>query len=375
MTKKIKNEKTKQVIPQMLSFIKKITESDGFMYAFKWGAEENPEFLEKTSIKITEKSVRGFRLDRRKEQHDFFYLQKVDNCVLEENKNALMLKFYVKFLGNLDSPILTTVEFEKNLQDKIRNNNYTLDAIKELAKRYVINIANGRFLWRNRIGAEKIRIIIKQESTNIEKYNEEENKEWIFDAYEIGTTDFDTQDESIKDISERVFCALSKNDTEKVSFISFEINAFCKLSFGCQVYPSEELILDKDKVGRGKKSRTLYSKDGVAAMHSQKIGNAIRTIDTWYRQKKNENDYIKPISIEQYGNCIYENTCYRDVGSKKDFYSLFDSWLEDEYSLSNEELKYVLAILIKGGVFSKKNIKKEKDKNDVQENDSEEQEE
>lgn len=46
-----------------------------------------------------------------------------------------------------------------------------------------------------------------------------------------------------------------------------------------EVYPSEELVLDK---GKGERSKILYHVNDVAAMHSQKLGNALRTIDTWY---------------------------------------------------------------------------------------------
>jgi hypothetical protein len=48
------------------------------------------------------------------------------------------------------------------------------------------------------------------------------------------------------------------------------------------VYPSEELVLDKKNSDKkGKKSKILFSVGEVAAMHSQKIGNAIRSIDTY----------------------------------------------------------------------------------------------
>lgn len=64
---------------------------------------------------------------------------------------------------------------------------------------------------------------------------------------------------------------------------------------GQEIYPSEELILDK---GKGKKSKVLYHVDGTAAMHSQKLSNAIRTVDTWYPQEEGRRI---PIAIEPYG--------------------------------------------------------------------------
>lgn len=42
-----------------------------------------------------------------------------------------------------------------------------------------------------------------------------------------------------------------------------------------EVCPSQELILDRGEQ-KGQKSKTLYMVDGVAGMHRQKIGNALR---------------------------------------------------------------------------------------------------
>ena len=77
-----------------------------------------------------------------------------------------------------------------------------------------------------------------------------------------------------------------------------EITAYALIGKAQEVYPSEELVLDKGK-GKGKKSKILYEVDGVAGMHSQKIGNAIRTIDTWYPDYDEVN--TGPIAIEPYG--------------------------------------------------------------------------
>ena len=69
--------------------------------------------------------------------------------------------------------------------------------------------------------------------------------------------------------------ALSSNS----ECLLLEIEAYAKVGNAQEVYPSEELVLDK---GKGDKSKILYSVNDTAAMHSQKIGNALRTIDTSY---------------------------------------------------------------------------------------------
>lgn len=59
------------------------------------------------------------------------------------------------------------------------------------------------------------------------------------------------------------------------------IDCYAQVGQAQEVYPSEELILDKNN-NKNKKSKVLYAVKDHAAMHSQKIGNALRSIDTWY---------------------------------------------------------------------------------------------
>lgn len=49
-----------------------------------------------------------------------------------------------------------------------------------------------------------------------------------------------------------------------------------------------------------KKSKVLYQIDGIAALHSQKVGNALRTIDDWYPDATEL--ALGPIAVEPYGS-------------------------------------------------------------------------
>ena len=62
------------------------------------------------------------------------------------------------------------------------------------------------------------------------------------------------------------------------AFALFNVEAQVYLGNGQEVFPSQELVLDSNS----KKSKVLYQVNEIAAIHSQKIGNALRTIDTWY---------------------------------------------------------------------------------------------
>lgn len=125
-----------------------------------------------------------------------------------------------------------------------------------------------------------------------------------------------------------------------------EVEAFVKVGKGQEIYPSEELILDK---GKGKKSKVLYQVNGVAAMHSQKLGNAIRTIDTWYPTRDGQKN--KPIAVEPYGAVTNLGIAYRSPKEKKDFYTLFDAWSAGDTLESADDQNYVMAVLVRGGVF------------------------
>ena len=124
-----------------------------------------------------------------------------------------------------------------------------------------------------------------------------------------------------------------------------EIEAFALIGNGQEIYPSEELVLDK---GKKKKSKILYEVEGTAALHSQKIGNALRTIDTWYPTEEGD---IGPIAIEPYGAVTPRGTAYR-AGSAS-FYAIFDNYsINDQKPLPEaDQAHYVMAVLIRGGVF------------------------
>jgi len=80
-------------------------------------------------------------------------------------------------------------------------------------------------------------------------------------------------------------------------------------------------------------------------MHSQKVGNAIRTIDDWYSEEAE-----RPIAVEAYGAVTNLGTAYRKPVLKNDFYTLFDRFALGESLAENEE-HYVMAMLVRGGVF------------------------
>jgi len=125
-------------------------------------------------------------------------------------------------------------------------------------------------------------------------------------------TYFTTQSDALNTIATWIELGLKGQ-----AFVLLNITAEAKVGYGQEVYPSQELILDTGD----KKSKVLYSINNIAGMHSQKIGNAIRTIDTWYSAAE------FPIAAEPYGAVTTLGTAFRQPKQKQDFYSLLDNWV------------------------------------------------
>lgn len=328
----------------VLAFEKKLVPSDAHMYGTCW-----EDRSQASPLKLKEKSVRGTISNRLKpaiqkdpaklnKEVEKSNLQTVDACALEPSHDTLKLHFTLKILGGIHQPsACNNAAFKQSFVRAVKNY-VEKEGFQELARRYALNIANARFLWRNRFGAEAIEVQVKA-------LNKGEEQEWQFDdALKYDPREMDNSDDQVNSLAGRIAKALaSEND-----FLMLEITCFAKVGKAQDVYPSEELILDK---GKGNKSKVLYHVDGIAAMHSQKIGNALRTIDTWYPKNSDPEASVGPIAIEPYGAVTNLGTAYRTPKDKQDFYTLFDSWACGGSLERTEDEHYVMAVLVRGGVF------------------------
>jgi len=335
----------KKDIATVLAFEKKIVPSDGLLYGTSWESRNDPATHK--PLKLREKSVRGTISNRLKAtikgdplklnaEVEKPNLQTVDSCSLAEDQDTLILKFTLKVLSNIQQPSACNHREFNQKYKTIAEDYIEEQEFKELARRYATNLANGRYLWRNRVGVENLEVNIKLVGTDIA---------WTFDAKKINLRDFDHQDQQIQSLANEIAAALSG----KKDYILLDIEAHAQVGKAQDVYPSEELVLDKSNNAKGGKSKVLYSVDQTAAMHSQKIGNAIRCIDTWYPDYDPES--IGPIALEPYGAVTNLGIAYRNPKAKSDFFTLFDKWvLEGELEDINDK-HYVMGVLVRGGVF------------------------
>lgn len=334
---------TKLTTASVLAFERKLDPSDALFSAGKWDEQENGN--EWPAVEIREKSIRGTISNRLKTKDqdpakldasiENPNLQTVDIATLPNGADTLRVRFTLKILGGAGMPsACNNADYQQQLQNTVIS--YTeSNGFTELARRYAHNIANGRFLWRNRLGGEQVRVQVNQLKDG------EKAQNWSFDALSFSLRDFDVPDNVEADFN--ALAGIIESGLAGKDYALLEVVAYVRVGDGQEVYPSQELILDRAKG----KSKTLYSVDGIAGMHSQKIGNALRTIDTWYEDV----DGIGPIAVEPYGSVTSQGKAYRQPKQKIDFYNLLDGWVLKDKEPELGHQHYVMATLIRGGVF------------------------
>ncbi|WP_338858946.1 type I-F CRISPR-associated protein Csy3 [Serratia marcescens] len=318
----------------VLAFERKLANSDAIMLAGEWGTESWQPIV------IKEKAVRGTISNRLKNaitsdpakldaEIQKPNLQTVDVAALPQNADTLKVAFTLRVLGNLAVPSVCNDQDYQNALQAVIEGYIAEHGFGALAARYAENLANGRFLWRNRVGAEKIAVRVTGSKT------------WEFNAHEYNLREFSQPKGALSELAAEIERGLVGE-----SFALFNVEAFVRLGNGQEIFPSQELVLDSNS----KKSKLLYQVEGVAAMHSQKVGNALRTIDTWHSQA----DSLGAIAVEPYGSVTSRGIACRQPKEKMDFYTLLDRWVIKEEKPSVEQQHYVMAVLIRGGVFGEK---------------------
>ena len=328
----------------VLAFERKLDPSDAVFHAGSWADRAQSHAW--PPVTIRPKSVRGTISNRLKAKEqdpakldaaiENPNLQTVDVAALPPQADTLKVQFTLRVLGGAGTPsACNSAAYQAKLLATVQG--YVQQhGFAELARRYAANLANGRFLWRNRVGAESVEVTVEQMQAG------KAANSWSFDALALNTravAAINNGLEGLNELGQAIAAGLAGT-----AHVLLRVTAFVRQGAGQEVFPSQELILDKGSAG---KSKTLYHVNGVAAIHSQKIGNAIRTIDTWYEGA----DELGPIAIEPYGSVTTQGKAYRQPKQKLDFYTLLDNWLLKDQEPPVEQQHFVMAVLIRGGVF------------------------
>lgn len=329
----------------VLAFERKLDPSDALFSSGDWNARDDERAWK--AVALREKSVRGTISNRLKTKDqdpakldaaiENPNLQTVDVCALPADADTLKVTFSLRVLEGTGQPSACNDPAYRARLAEVVAGYVQENGFEELARRYACNLANGRFLWRNRIGAEAVEIRVERMGAGMA------TEKWTFNALDIPLRTFELSGQAGQQDVETLG-ALMARGLRGEEHVLLYVSAFVRVGRGLEVFPSQELIMER---GRGDKSKTLYAVNQVAAIHSQKIGNALRTIDTWYPDAAE----IGPIAVEPYGSVTTQGRAYRQPKAKIDFYNLLDAWTLKNEKPVIEQQHFVMAVLVRGGVF------------------------
>ena len=322
-------------LPSILSFERKLETSDALMYAGNWQDIDNAASWEKIAItkRYNRSTQSAYGIEDVKKSEPNPVASDSDDANLPHDKDTLKVIFSTRVIGNIGQPFACNEpEFEALISEKV-NAFKAEESFKTLAYRYAYNIANGRFLWRNRVSAEKIKILV---------YQGDENIALEFDAHSFSLQNFNknSADANLQKLAQIIQLGLNSDD----DFVFLKVVAYVKLGSGQHIFPSQEMNMGE------KKGKVLFQLDHCAAMHNVKIGNALRTIDNWYLNAE------FPIAAEPYGSVTQRGQAYRKRGN--DLYTLIENWVGEKKLVNVDDKNFVVANLIRGGLFQGESKKK-----------------
>jgi hypothetical protein len=131
----------------------------------------------------------------------------------------------------------------------------------ELSYRIASKVFEGRWLWRN--FSDDVTVSVTAITINKETGKRIERK-------------INSVEEFAKEIEEALFSPESKFHKR-----NFRVSGTVQAEHGAEIFPSQQMIIDKKSVDEGHSKLLVVDSDGNALMTPQKIGNAIRTYDTW----------------------------------------------------------------------------------------------
>jgi len=341
-------------LPSVLAFTRGIILSDATMFNRFENGTTRPVMVVRHGIAGTQNT--GTSTDNAS------MIQITDSAKLDPQANALQIRFGLGFLDLADTlhscsakgktareqkekiaEVKAFVGALSNFIAKAKTSNASFD----VACRYARNVANGRWTWRNRTIAKTMSVSILVDGDRTIEFK---------DSLSVPLHKFGNYSKEELELAE-LFNANIKGQANH----RFDVCA--TLDFGIrgaiEVYPSQNYV---EKKPRGF-ARPLYyvrtqtpiidddlmSFEGIrqmgqAAFRDQKIGNALRTFDTWFADF---HDYGKAISVEAAGANLAADTFFRN--NKDNAFALAKQF--DELDPASAEGQYMIAFLLRGGLL------------------------
>lgn len=354
----------------MIAFERSIQVSEALLSGLATGA--NGEIIRRP-VQVLPKGVRGqtsnaFKNVKEGEKQNAGKSnpQIVDSAVVPAGCEKLEISFNVRVLGKSMAPSACDDLDVTRSYRELASLYAGLGGYRELAQRFVWNIANGRFSWRNRYNVDNGSVVVLFD-----------NREIRFD-YEnaIGTDAVMTPEDMI------ATGAVSATGADPAETLEALVSAFADAlangrslflkvvwtgdaQQGQEVFPSQEYVGTDTK--KGDVSR-VYAKLPVffggqtinqASIHSQKIGAALRWFDDWHGTDHGVVPVNAYSGIQETGEVIrWDKKGADNKGRPRHLYEIRDKaepvFAELEQGLIGPDTHFLMANLVRGGVMGAK---------------------
>lgn len=360
MAKKKQNDSPLQ--PTMLSFTRSIEPSEALMFGY------NSETEREIPIEVVETGQRGQSSQEKLNDEDADKSlagssnpQIIEIARMPVGADKLIIRCAVRFMPNAMQPSATDSGESHEAYRELAKAYADAGGFEVLAERYLENIAAGRIAWRNRSLSDSARVFVSYGESAV-----------VFDPFVLEPGEILGRDaikaavvaDSDGDVDEliaHIQTGLSREPR------NIEIEWRGDVVENAEVYPSQEYKFSADdKSAKSKKYdgtparflASVKSWDGQsrirqAAMHSQKIGAAIRAIDDWHGDS-----FYGAIPVNPYGGIQEAGVALRHRNGKApSFYDLARNpdaiKLPSKGDSPTKDHHFFVANLIRGGVFGR----------------------
>lgn len=362
-------------LPSNYSFMRSIEPTEAAMYAVdaadagealsalvdRVRAKVRPVTITVTTTRGTQASFAAkephLRIDIPKNAINRPNISTVETATLPADAAWLGVTGYVRFAPGALRPLMqdsaefteAVAQFVQAFKDK--------GGFDELALRYGLNLANGAWMWRNRLG-DDLTVRLSADGCDVTFVPGDVDMSHGFSLQAI-------TDEAKRAVFARLVRAIASalaGEMGPTKTLLVRLAAVVHMGPGATVYPSQEFTQDntdasddgegsaRSRNGRPDKilSRTRLA-DGTeqATLHARKVGNAVRTIDTWHGVPG-----VGAIAAEPFGADTHMATAYRIHGN--DLYT----YLRDPVALKDglaegltPQALFTVACLVRGGVY------------------------
>jgi len=347
----------------MLAFSRSLEVSDGLMQAgFRGQPKESLVPVEVRRIGVRGQTSNATSKTE-KENWGSSNPQRIDVATMPPGKDMLQISFTLRVLANSLKPFSTDSFDAVNSYRKLAESFESAGGYCELGHRYISNIANGRFAWRNFSLADESDITVSWQDFAVQ-----------FDPARLSRNRIPTPPElessvingagHLTDLTVAFSNALFNPEAP----INLKVVWRARVNENAQVYPSQVYPgTDVKTDAQGKTLASIRQTVGtrtvkVAILHQQKIGAALRWIDDWHGVKEFGRE---PVPANPYAGVQEMGVALRAKGKnnpiEKPAMSLYDilakpTMIEADMrdNKIGPEYFFVMANLVRGGVFGDK---------------------